>query len=74
MEIPQQMNLEAAKLAKESGKIVIMDLGGKDEQVIKEILPYIDYISPNETELSKIFGPDFKNIDAPEKDIANLLD
>ena len=30
MEIPQKINLEAAKLAKEAGKIVVIDLGGAD--------------------------------------------
>ena len=62
MEIPQSVNIEAARLAKESGKIVIMDLGGKDEPVEKNILQYLDYISPNQTELTKIFGADFANV------------
>lgn len=73
MEIPQQVNIEAAKLAKEHGKTVIMDLGGKDEPIAKQILEYIDYVSPNETELPKIFGSDFSNIDQPENEIGELL-
>ena len=33
---------------------MILDLGGKDEGLDWRILRYIDYISPNETELEKI--------------------
>lgn len=69
MEIPQKINLAAAKVAKESNTIVILDLGGKDELMDRNILPYLDYISPNETELLKIFGHDFKDHDHPDHPI-----
>ena len=55
MEVPQTTNLEAAKIAKEAGKTVIMDLGGKDEPLLPEMLSFVDYLSPNETELTKVF-------------------
>ena len=67
------MNLEAARLAKQSQTTVILDLGGKDEPLVKEILPYLDYISPNQTELIKIFGPEFENFVTPETDINELI-
>lgn len=50
-EIPQRVNIAAAKVAKENGVKVIMDVGGNDELMSKEFLANIDYISPNETEL-----------------------
>jgi ribokinase len=35
---------------------VVMDVGGRDTPFPKEILPYLDVLSPNETELSRITG------------------
>lgn len=55
MEIPQWVNLAAAKVAKASETQVVFDLGGKDEAVDQKMLQYVDYISPNSTELDKIF-------------------
>jgi len=46
--------LLAAKYANEQGKIVILDCGGSDYPISDELLDNITYISPNETELSRI--------------------
>ena len=55
--------MAAAKIQHESGDIVVLDLGGADEVLENdgEILKYVDFVSPNETEIQKIFGMDYKN-------------
>ena len=53
-EIPNSVNLLAAKYAKSKGKIVILDCGGRDEPLQSDLLANLDYISPNETELLRI--------------------
>lgn len=55
-EIPDEINLAAAKTAKDNGVFVVMDMGGRLDPLLPEILQYIDVISPNETELSRITG------------------
>lgn len=47
-EIPEHVNVIAAKLAKESGTMVILDVGGRDEPFTPELFDYLDVISPNE--------------------------
>ena len=54
-EIPEQVNIEAAKYVKEQGGITILDMGGKDDPISKDLLNLVDYLSPNETELERIF-------------------
>jgi len=55
-EIPDQINLEAAKVAKSNGKIVVMDCGGRESPIPEELLNNIDIISPNATELENLTG------------------
>ena len=47
-EIPDYVNVVAAKFAKEHGKLVILDAGGRDEPLSDTLLANIDYFSPNE--------------------------
>ncbi len=47
-EIPEKINIEGAKLAKELGLLVILDAGGEDKPISKDLLQYVDIISPNE--------------------------
>ena len=50
------MNVLAAKLARESGTLVILDVGGRDEPLSDELLRYVDILSPNEVSFDeKIF-------------------
>lgn len=42
------MNVVAAKFAKQNGKMVILDVGGRDEPMSVELLQNLDIISPNE--------------------------
>lgn len=44
-----QINVLAAKYAKEKGKKVMLDCGGRDDHIPEELLANLDYISPNET-------------------------
>ena len=53
-EVPTELNALAAKYAKSKGKTVILDCGGRDDEIGPELLENLDYISPNETELLRI--------------------
>lgn len=55
-EIPNEINLLAAKYAKENGKVIFLDLGGRDEPLPEKMIDYIDFISPNQTELARFFN------------------
>lgn len=46
-EIPQEINTLAAMYAQQNGCKVILDMGGKDEPLDKELLANIDIVSPN---------------------------
>ena len=62
-EIPEHINILGAKAAKSSGVTVILDAGGMDIPISKELLEVIDIFSPNETELERIMDADFdKNL------------
>ena len=54
MEIPQDAILWAAKRAKELGKTVILNPAPAPDSISDELLSYIDYLTPNETELLKL--------------------
>ena len=54
MEIPQEVNVQVAKLAKDAGKRVIVDLGGADEKLDDRLYDLVDYLSPNEHECGKL--------------------
>jgi sugar/nucleoside kinase (ribokinase family) len=47
-EIPEYVNIVAARIAKEAGTMVILDVGGRDEPLSEDLLVNIDIISPNE--------------------------
>ena len=49
-----EVNTTAAKYAYSQGKIVILDCGGRDDEIPEELLDNITYISPNETELLRL--------------------
>ena len=42
------MNFIAAKIAKEAGTMVILDVGGRDEPFSTDLLNYVDVLTPNE--------------------------
>ena len=51
-EVPPHVNVAAAKLARDLGKPVFLDLGGTDAPLDPALLPYISVIAPNESELT----------------------
>jgi ribokinase len=55
-EIPEEINIQAAKLAKSHSIKVILDAGGEDKELPKEFISNVDIISPNETELKRLTG------------------
>ena len=55
-EIPEFVNLAAAKMAKSLNIFTVLDVGGEDTPISNELISYLDIISPNETELERITG------------------
>lgn len=55
-EIPDAVNIQVAEAAKSSGVPVILDVGGVDTPIPKELLCLVDILSPNETELARLTG------------------
>jgi ribokinase len=55
-EIPVSINLEAAHAARAAGVPVILDTGGNGGEVLKNLLPMVDILSPNEHELAVLSG------------------
>lgn len=47
-EIPEFVNIIAARVAREAGTMVILDVGGRDEPFSPNFLKYVDILSPNE--------------------------
>jgi len=55
-EIPEYVNLAAAKIAKSLNIQIVLDVGGEDTPISMELISLLDIISPNETELERITG------------------
>lgn len=55
-EIPDRVNIQLAQVANSSGVPVILDAGGVETPVPKELLNFVDFFSPNETELARMTG------------------
>jgi ribokinase len=55
-EIPDEINLQVARLCQESKVHVVMDAGGADAPLQPELLSCVNLLSPNETELSRMTG------------------
>lgn len=55
-EIPDAVNLEAAKIAKSADVPVVMDAGGAEGPIPDELLQCVTVLSPNETELARLTG------------------
>ncbi|XP_072967053.1 ribokinase [Typha angustifolia] len=53
-EIPDWVNTQVAQAAKSAGVPVILDAGGVDSPIPKELLIHVDIFSPNETELARL--------------------
>ena len=55
-EIPDSVNLAAARAAHAAGVTVVLDAGGADGPLDPELLACVSILSPNETELSRLVG------------------
>lgn len=63
MEIPLETVLYSAKLAKQLGKMVLLDPAPVPKVFPEELLQYVDILKPNETELSMLTGIDITDKD-----------
>lgn len=80
LEIPLDTVCYAAKMAKDLGKIVILDPAPVPDHFPEELYGYVDLMKPNETELSRLTGmpSDLEHLDGAagilkEKGIKNVL-
>ncbi|KAJ9671315.1 hypothetical protein PVL29_025149 [Vitis rotundifolia] len=55
-EIPDFVNIQVAKAARDAGVPVILDAGGMDVPIPVELLNVVDILSPNESELARLTG------------------
>lgn len=62
-EVPQEMNVLAAKYARTNNCKVLLDMGGADTPLDRELMENVDIVSPNETELNRILGDADGNLD-----------
>lgn len=53
-EIPEAVNLAAAQAARAAGVPVVLDCGGDDAPLPADLLPLLDVVSPNESELARL--------------------
>lgn len=67
LEIPLEVNILVAKIAKQYGKLVILDPAPADANLSEELLKNVDIIKPNETEIQILTGIESNE----EKDIVN---
>lgn len=71
-EINEEINIYSAKKARELKVKVVLDVGGQDTDISKELLQNVDIISPNETELNRILGQRKVNLH-DDKDILECV-
>ena len=53
-EVPQEMNVLAAKYARANNCKVLLDMGGADTPLDRELMENVDIISPNSTEFNRV--------------------
>lgn len=67
-EIPEEINIFISKHAKSLKIPVLLDVGGEDTELSKDLLANIDILSPNETELNRII-----NFQVDKNDDASII-
>lgn len=72
-EIPHHVNLRLAGAAKRLGVTVMLDAGGEDRMVGRDILECCDYLVPNESELERLSSY-FEGDDIVEEGIAEKME
>lgn len=53
-EVPEAVNVQAARLAAAAGVPVLLDAGGVDAPLSEDLLQHLHTLSPNETELQRL--------------------
>eukprot|EP00210_Caulerpa_lentillifera_P000895 g866.t1 len=72
-EIPDSVNEFVARIASSASIPVVLDAGGIDTPLSSTILPYLDVLSPNETELARLTGMEVSNDSQVELAAKKLL-
>ncbi|KAH7651921.1 Ribokinase/fructokinase protein [Dioscorea alata] len=62
-EIPDHVNLQVAQVARRANVPVILDVGGMEGAISKELINVVDILSPNETELARLTGMPTENFE-----------
>lgn len=70
-EVPEEINIQACKLAKKYNVLSVLDIGGADIPLTNELLSLLDIISPNTTELKRISGKEINTED--EKELISVI-
>lgn len=73
MEIPMEAVSYGVKRARELGKTVILNPAPAPDFLPKELLPKIDFLTPNETELLKLTGQTVGGLDEIKKGAGQLV-
>jgi len=55
-EVPESVNVKAAKCAHDNQVTVILDMGGRDDPISNELVSLCDVISPNQTEVRRLLA------------------
>ncbi|EFN59383.1 hypothetical protein CHLNCDRAFT_137863 [Chlorella variabilis] len=55
-EVPEHVNEAVAAAAAKAGVPVLLDVGGEDRPISDDLLPLLDYVCPNESELARLTG------------------
>lgn len=74
-EIPDSVNIQAAKAAQSAGVPVILDAGGVDSPIPPELVAVVDILSPNESELARLTNmptEDFEQIKQAVRQCHNM--
>lgn len=71
-EVPEEINIQASKIAKKHRVLTVLDVGGVDLPITNELLSLLDIISPNKTELKRICS---KEVDpSNEKELISIIE
>lgn len=66
-EVPERVNLIAARVAREVGvRTIVLDAGGSHDPVSEELLSLVDYVAPNESELAGMAGVAVDSLESDE--------
>lgn len=73
-EAPMEVNLEAARRARQAGVTVVLDAGPAQSDIPPELVEVVDIVSPNETELHAMTGLEVTGPEEAEAAAGALLE